>query len=83
MKIAFFSDNFYPELSGISDSIVTLGRELGRRGHVIKFFAPYYSKKNYQKINKPMEEISLGPNVSVERFFSLPYPTHRPGKRVW
>jgi len=32
MKIAIFSDNFYPEMSGISDSIISLAKELAARG---------------------------------------------------
>jgi glycosyltransferase involved in cell wall biosynthesis len=47
MNIAIFSDNFYPEISGISDSIILLGKELSRRGHRVVFVAPRYSKKDY------------------------------------
>lgn len=74
MKIAFFSDNFYPEMSGISDSIIDLAKELNKRGHKIKIFAPQYSKKDYQKISQKKEEIILGNNISIQRFGSLPYP---------
>jgi UDP:flavonoid glycosyltransferase YjiC (YdhE family) len=42
MKIASFSENVYPELSGISDSIIALARELAGRGHEIHFFVPRY-----------------------------------------
>ncbi len=75
MRIAIFSDNFYPELSGISDSIISLAKELGARGHVINFYVPRYSTANYKKIGLPMEEISLGGNIKITRFFSLPYGT--------
>src|SRR3989344_6465229 len=75
MRIAFFSDNFYPELSGISDSIITTATELGRRGHQIRFFAPRYSTRNYSLLGLAAKEPSLGPNVSFCRFFSLPFPT--------
>ena len=37
VKIAYFSDNFYPEISGISDSIVTTGEELRKRGHEVMY----------------------------------------------
>ena len=65
MKIAIFSDNFYPELSGISDSIITTGRLLAERGHQIHFFAPRYPQTN--------QELS-GENIYVQRLWSFPYP---------
>ncbi len=73
MRIAIFSDNFYPELSGVSDSVLALARTLARRGHFIRFYVPYYSEKNYAAINVPFRELDLGPNVSVHRLFSIPF----------
>ncbi|HEY5220715.1 MAG TPA: glycosyltransferase [Candidatus Paceibacterota bacterium] len=73
MRIAIFSDNFYPELSGVSDSVVALARTLARRGHFIRFYAPYYSEKNYAAINVPFRELDLGPNVTMHRLFSIPF----------
>ena len=75
MRIAFFSDNFYPELSGISDSILTTAKELAKRGHEIRFFAPTYSQKNYELLNIPRNEPNWDPHISVSRFFSFPFPT--------
>lgn len=72
MKIAFFSDNFYPELSGISDSIIALGKELAKQGHQIRFYAARYTNKNYQKVNQEFKEIDLGPNIEIKRLFSIP-----------
>jgi len=46
MKIAIYSDNFFPELSGISDTIIASGKELARRGHLVNYFVPKYIKKN-------------------------------------
>jgi 1,2-diacylglycerol 3-alpha-glucosyltransferase len=74
MRIAIFSDNFYPELSGISDSIVTLSQQLAARGHFVDFYVPSYTRKNFQAVNMPYREIDLGPNVRVHRFYSFPYP---------
>jgi len=74
MKIAIFSDNFYPELSGVADSVISLSKELAVRNHEIKFFAPKYSKKNFEKVGLPFGEIDLGPNISVHRFPSFTYP---------
>lgn len=72
MKIAYFSDYFYPQIGGIQDSIMTLGKELGRRGHQIYFFVPYYSKKHYSVSNLPQSEPDLGENVKIFRIPSLP-----------
>lgn len=52
MRIAFFSDNFYPELSGITGTILITGRELAKRGHAICYVAPSYSQKNYWKAGR-------------------------------
>ena len=73
MRIAIFSDNFYPELSGISDSVISLARTLAARGHVIHFYAPYYAEKNYAAINATFRELDLGPNIEVRRLFSIPF----------
>lgn len=48
MRIAFYSDTFHPEISGISDSIMTLGAQLRRNGHETLFVAPYHPQKNYK-----------------------------------
>ncbi len=72
MKIAYFSDFFYPQIGGIQDSITALGKELGERGHQIYFFVPYYSKKHYLVSNLPQREPDLGLNVRIIRLPSLP-----------
>jgi len=70
MRIAIFSDNFYPELSGISDSVISLAKELVKRGHFVHFYAPQYSAADFAKSNLSDKEIDLGPNVGVTRFVS-------------
>ncbi|MDE1874465.1 MAG: glycosyltransferase [Patescibacteria group bacterium] len=52
MKILFYSDNLYPEISGISDSIISLAEELKRRGHVVAFAGPRYGAADYAMIGK-------------------------------
>ncbi len=74
MKIAIFSDIFYPELSGISDSIITTACSLANRGHKINFFVPKYSQKNYSYSNIPQKEPNLGENIKITRFSSFSYP---------
>jgi glycosyltransferase involved in cell wall biosynthesis len=73
MKIAIFSDNFYPELSGIADSIIALAKELAKHGHKIVFYVPKYSTKDYQTIKQPLLEIRVGKNIQIHRFLSLPF----------
>jgi len=75
MNIAIFSDNFYPELSGISDMVMTLSRELGKRGHLVRLYVPQYAPRNFRRVNVPVQEIDLGNNVSIKRLFSIPFPT--------
>lgn len=74
LKIAIFSDNFYPELSGISDSIILLSKELSKLGHKINFYVPKYSVKNYKTLNLANQELDLGENIKIKRLFSLPAP---------
>jgi len=72
MKIAIFSDNFYPELSGVADSIIKLAAELSKLGHEICFFVPRYGARDYQMVNLPARELDLGENIKIKRLFSLP-----------
>jgi glycosyltransferase involved in cell wall biosynthesis len=73
MRIAIFSDNFYPEMSGITDSILTLGKELASRGHRILYCGPHYSKANYRLLNRAPD--NFGPNIETIRLPSFPFPT--------
>jgi 1,2-diacylglycerol 3-alpha-glucosyltransferase len=72
MRIAVFTDNFYPEIGGIQDSICTTVRELGSRGHQITVFAPAAAERDYRRANLSVGEPDLGPNVAVRRLFSMP-----------
>ncbi|MDO8667797.1 MAG: glycosyltransferase [bacterium] len=74
MRIAIFSDNFYPELSGISDSVRLLADELAKLGHEINFYVPKYSAKNYRAINLPVKELALDSRININRLFSLAAP---------
>lgn len=75
MKIAIFSDNFYPELGGIQDSLALLGKELSRLGHKINFYVAQYSAKDFAAAKMPVKEINLGENIKIIRFFSLSVPS--------
>ncbi len=72
MRIAVFTDNFYPEIGGIQDSIRTSVRELGARGHHLMVFAPAAAERDYRRANLPVGELELGLNVTVQRLFSVP-----------
>lgn len=70
MNIAFFSDNLYPEVSGISDSILLLGKQLIKDGHNVAYIGPTYSKKNYASVNAPLE--ANREDFKGMKFFRLP-----------
>lgn len=74
MRVAMFSDNFYPELSGISDSLIESAREFSGLGYDIDFYVPRYAKKDFATYNVSMSELLIGENVTIHRFCSLPYP---------
>lgn len=69
MKIAFFSDNFYPELSGIADSILTTAEELAKQGHQVRFYVPQYASTDYDASQTP--EPFNNPSLSVYRINSF------------
>lgn len=71
MRIAMFNDNFYPEMSGISDSIIESAKELVKLGHEVDFYVPKYTKKDYQAVNLPEEELDLGEGIRIHRFSSM------------
>jgi glycosyltransferase involved in cell wall biosynthesis len=75
MKIAMFTDYFYPEIGGIQDSIAITSRELGRRGHEVTIYAPRYGARDYRLVEAACGERDLGPNVRVRRRLSLPFPS--------
>lgn len=73
MRIAIFADNFYPEMSGITDTVLTTGKELARRGHQVDFFVPRYVEDNYKIGGVKFAELDLGPNIHIYRSWSLPF----------
>ena len=80
MKIVIFSDNFYPELSGITDSLVLFGDELASRGHNILFVAPKYSSKDYARTGVPVGERMTSKKISVKRVRSFIYKSSPTGQ---
>ena len=74
MRIAIFTDQFYPELSGVADCVVTSAVALASRGHDIDIFAPKYDRKDFSKSKLTEGEIDLDVNIHIHRMFSLRYP---------
>ena len=77
MRIAFFADNFYPELSGIVDSTLTTGRELTRRGHSVLYIGPHYSTRDYTLVGKQYQEENgseVIDGIPILRLPSIPLP---------
>lgn len=70
-----FTDYFYPELGGIQDSVATISRALGQRGHCIDIVAPRYAARDYRRGGVAGRERHLGDNVRIERRFALPVPS--------
>jgi glycosyltransferase involved in cell wall biosynthesis len=75
MRIAFFTDSFYPELGGIQDSILLTARALGERGHSVMLYAPRAAPRDFRLAGLPVEEVDLGVRVQVRRLFSVPVPS--------
>ena len=82
MKIALFSENFYPALSGISDSIMLLAQELSGHGHHVRFYVPTYAQRDYRRGDTIAPEYAPGGNIEVIRFPSLSFPPASEQRRV-
>jgi glycosyltransferase involved in cell wall biosynthesis len=82
MRIAMFTDYFFPELGGIQDSIAITSLALAERGHHIDIHAPRYSARDYRLVGAPIAERDLGCNVRVSRHLSLPFPSSTRQSRV-
>lgn len=83
MRIAYFSDNFYPELSGITDTVITTGKELRKRGHEVLYVGPHYSARDYSvaKRQAPLtKEDDTIDGIPIVRLPSLPMPISPTGQ---
>ncbi len=77
MKIAFFADNFYPELSGIVDSVLITGKELTKRGHDVIYVGPHYAGGDYTLVGKQCfkkDGVEMVDDMQIIRLPSLPLP---------
>ena len=70
MKIAFFTNNYLPNVYGVPMSVETLRKEFESLGHEVFIFAPNYS--DYQDTNK---HVFRYPSVDINIKFRLPLGT--------
>ncbi len=74
MRIAVFTDSFYPEINGATVSIRSNANSLAKKGHKIRIFCPKYNTFDcYKKDVKT----NLHPNIKLQRHFSFSLPTYK------
>lgn len=74
MRIAVFSDTFYPKIDGIVTFILSSIDYLSKKGHKIAIFCPKYKQEGDRKFGK---------NIEIYRFFSMPLLTYKEVKIVF
>lgn len=62
LKIAFFTDTFYPQINGVVSSVINLSKSLADRGHKIYIVAP--------KLDREFKEFEH-PGITVLRIKSI------------
>ncbi len=58
MKIAIFTDSYYPHISGVTTTVHQQAKILGQRGHKIKIFCPKFKKISADPI-KPTKNVDV------------------------
>lgn len=74
MKLAYYTDSFFPELGGIQDSIAAQARSLGARGHRLLIVAPRASAADFRLARLDPGELDLGPQVRIVRIPAVGLP---------
>lgn len=74
MKLAYYTDSFFPELGGIQDSIAAQARSLGARGHQLLIVAPRAAAADFALAGVAPAELDLGPNVRIVRVPAVGLP---------
>jgi len=67
VNIAFFTNNYLPNVYGVPMSVETFRQEFEKLGHTVYIFAPNYS--DYQDTNK---NVFRYPSIDIEIKFRLP-----------
>lgn len=70
MKIAIFTDTFYPEINGVVNTLLKLNRYMKQKGIEVHFIAPDYENEKQYNIDAKVTRIkgfrtSLSPNSVV------------------
>lgn len=73
MRIAFFTDTYYPSLNGVTVSLDHFTKELEKKGHTVIIYAP--KVRGYKEKNKNVIRISSLIVLSSEPEIRLPLPT--------
>lgn len=71
MNISIFSDTFYPNINGVTVTLLNFTQFLAEKGHKIKLFVPNYGKTELKNFHE---------NISIERLISfklIGYPEFR------
>jgi glycosyltransferase involved in cell wall biosynthesis len=78
MRIAIFTDSFFPKIDGIAVSVQGFCEKLEARGHKFVICCPRYGEDDSE---------SMGENIAIERFNSVALPSYAemriivPGRR--
>ena len=73
MKIAFFTDTYYPQLNGVTISVDNFAQELRKRGHTVYIFAPKIIKK--KSGDEHITNLRTIKILSAESPIYIPMPT--------
>jgi len=74
MKIAIFSDSYWPQINGVTISIDNFVEELEKKGHQVLIFAPKTKEKTETKFNVfwiPSISLPTYKEYRISSFFSL------------
>lgn len=80
MRIAFFTDTFYPDVNGVASSVLNSAQELGRQGHQVVVFTtkpgkglrPSLGLKNVRLVQTPSIPAFVYPEWRLG-LFTLPW----------
>ncbi|MBI5044412.1 MAG: glycosyltransferase [Candidatus Levybacteria bacterium] len=71
MKIAFFTDSYYPMLNGVTISVENFAHELRSHGHTVYIFAPKFD--GYKDTEKDVYRLSAVKLLSTEPEVHMPF----------
>ena len=76
MRIAFFTDTYYPDLNGVTISVNNFAKELRQKGHTVYIFAPKNNgnHKDKDKFLVRLPSFKILSNVEPEIYSPTPWP---------